>query len=52
VLTIDEFFSLTATATESLLAVADSFSAVTATIRFRTSGADPMHWLILAQAGR
>jgi predicted acetyltransferase len=48
VLAITELQTLSAPATQSLLAVAGSFDMVTPTIRIRTSGTDPMHWTIPA----
>ena len=48
VLAVRELHTLTVPATESLLAVAGSFDMVTPSIRFRTSGTDPMHWTIPA----
>ncbi|MET0966229.1 MAG: GNAT family N-acetyltransferase [Nakamurella sp.] len=48
VLAITELHTLTAPATQSLLAVAGSFDMVTPTIRIRTSGTDPIHWTIPA----
>jgi predicted acetyltransferase len=46
VLEVVELHGLDADSTESLLAVVGSFDAVTPMVRFRTSGLDPMHWLI------
>jgi len=45
-LDVSELHARSGAALESLLAVVGSFEAVTFTIRFRTSGTDPIHWLI------
>ena len=46
VFTVHVLLGLTGNAVASLLAMAASFGAVTPTVRLRTSGADPVHWLI------
>jgi len=46
IFTVHDLLGLTSDAVASLLAMAASFGAVTPTIRLRTSGADPVHWLI------
>lgn len=46
VLSVHDLLGLHKDAVESLLATAASFGAVTPTVRLRTSGADPIHWLI------
>jgi predicted acetyltransferase len=43
---VTELHALNGAALESLLAVVGSFEAVTFSVRFRTSGTDPIHWLI------
>ena len=43
---VHDLLGLTSDAVASLLAMAASFGAVTPTVRLRTSGADPVHWLI------
>jgi len=45
-LDVAELHAINGTALESLLAVVGSFDMVTYAIQFRTSGTDPMHWLI------
>ena len=46
VLTVSELHALDAPSTASLLSVLGSFESVTPTIKFRTTGLDPIHWLI------
>ncbi len=46
VLTVSEIHANDAASAEALLAVIGSFDAVTPTLRFRTSGNDPLQWLI------
>lgn len=46
VLEVSEIHADDAASAEALLAVIGSFDAVTPTITFRTSGNDPLHWLI------
>ena len=46
IFTVHDLLGLTGDAVASLLAMAASFGAVTPTVRLRTSGADPVHWLI------
>jgi predicted acetyltransferase len=45
-LSVAELHARSGAALESLLAVVGSFDMVTFAIQFRTSGTDPMHWLI------
>jgi predicted acetyltransferase len=46
VLAVSELHAKDAASTEALLAVIGSFDAVTPTLTFRTSGTNPIHWLI------
>lgn len=45
-ISVAELHALNGAALESLLSVVGSFDMVTFTIQLRTSGTDPMHWLI------